>query len=68
MMRESRQELAFLAVKEDKIDIGTVIEFSATEFAQSKDGKIGRRRPGRFPQFRIPVGEDFTHANFSELG
>ena len=68
MIRKSRRELAFFTVKKNKIDIGTVIELAAAQFAKSQDGKIGRGRAKRFPEFCIPMGKDFAHANFGELG
>src|ERR1043166_8318463 len=63
-----RCELAFLAVKKKKINIGTVIQLAAAEFTQCENGKLSRGRPVAVPQFAVPVFKYPTDANLRDLG
>ena len=67
MMGDTGRELAFLAVDKNKVDIGTVIELAPTEFAKCQNSKVSSGRTGTFPELRVPVSEDFTDTDFSEL-
>src|SRR5262249_23939570 len=63
MIGKSRGKLPLLAVEKDKIDIRAVVELAPAEFSESEDSELSRRRARRFPQFRVPVCEDFANAD-----
>src|ERR1700682_3829183 len=62
-----RRELSFLAVEENKIDIGTVIQFPPTELAHCEDGEFSAGRSVSLAQLRVPVIEDAAYANFCDV-
>src|ERR1051326_7850738 len=67
VIRNSRRDLAFLAVKKDKIDIGTMIELAAAKFAESQGGKLRCRSAKCLSKLRIAFPINFADADFSQL-
>ena len=67
MIRKARRELALLAVKKNKIDIGTVVELGPAEFTESENSKFGVGRTVTLPEFRVPMFEDAADANLGDL-
>ena len=65
-MSEVRRNLPFLAVKEEDIDIGTMIQFAAAQFSQPKNREIGPWSTAPAAQLCIPVLINFSQANFRQ--
>ena len=55
MIRDTRRKLSFLAIDEDKIDIGTVIELAPAELAKRENGELSGRRPRGFANSRSAI-------------
>src|ERR1700719_4136268 len=67
MIGQPWRELAFLAVKKNQIDVGTVIEFVAAEFSKRQDGKLCIGRTEFSPQFVVPMAEHLTKRNLCDV-
>src|SRR4029077_7214476 len=61
------QDLALLAVHENKIDIGAVIQFATTEFPQAEHNEFGLGRTVALAKVRIPMFVNFGQTDFGEL-
>src|SRR6266567_1614354 len=62
-----RRELAFLTVEKKKIHVRTVIQFSAAELAQCKNGEFRLGRTILLPQFSVPMFEHIADTNLRHL-
>ena len=66
VVSEARRNLPFVAVKEDDVDIGTMIQFAAAQFSQPKNREIGLRSAAAVAQLGVPVSVNFSQANFRQ--
>src|SRR5438067_10692592 len=61
-----RRHLPFLAIDEDYVDIGAVVQLPAAEFSQAQNRKRRLRSAAPAPQLRVPISVDFAQANFGQ--
>ena len=62
-----RRELAFVAVEKEKIDVGAVIQLATSELAQCENSEFRLGRTVAPAEFRVPIFEDASDANFCDL-
>src|SRR5207237_12354 len=67
MIRETRRELALVAVNKDKIDIGTVVQLAPAKFAQRQNRKFRFGRAVLLAKLTVPVVEYAPDADFGDL-
>ena len=67
VISQVRRDLAFLAVDENHVDIGAVVQLTATEFpqAENREGRFRTAPPAS--QLAIPIGVNLAHTDFRQL-
>ena len=63
---EIRRNLPFVAVEEDDVYVGTMIQLAAAEFSQPKNRKLRRRGAPAAAQLGVPVLINFSQTNFRQ--
>ena len=61
------RDLALLAVHENKIDIGAVVQFATAEFPEAENNEFGLGRTVALAKVRIPMFVNFGQTDFGEL-
>ena len=64
MVSQVGRNLSFLVVKQDDVDIRAVVQLPATQFSKAEDGELRLGTATPAAQFGIPIGVNFSHANF----
>jgi hypothetical protein len=59
--------LAFIAVKKNKINIRTVVQLRAAEFAEGENRKLGTGTAVALPQFGVPMLKYTADTNLCDV-